>query len=433
MERRAFLGALAAVPLASAAAPQALLDDGGWCWFEDERSLVIGDTVVFGTVATGYKDPAIAGQIRVTQHNWKTGKSSTFVLHDPARDVNPKQWIDDHNSPAFLRRPDGRLIAFYARHGTRNEIHYRLSTRPDDASAWEPERIFIPSESSRVTYSNLFYLAKEKRTYDFFRGIHNSYKPSYAFSDDLGETWKPGGVVINVPHTVRHRPYAKYCSNNTDTVHIAYTEGHPRDFDNSIYHVFYRDGRLHRSDGTPIRSLAEGLKSPDEGTRLFAGNADAVAWTTDFHLIGQNQLLLVYTVQVDRAGQDHRFRLAHFDGKQWHDHEIAKAGTRLYPGEDDYTGLAALDPAAPNTLFISTNVDPATGRPTPHREIYRGRTRDFARVDWSPVTANSAADNLRPMIPIAPGRERTLLWLRGQMRTYTNYSFEVVGFKEPRT
>lgn len=436
LTRRCFLSALA---VANANAPVTLLDDGGWCWFEDERALIVGNNLIFGTVATGYRDPQLAGHIRATQFNLDTRQSVTTTLHSPASDPNPKQWIDDHNSPAFLHRPDGKILTMYARHGTANQLHYRVSTRKDSAAAWRPEKIFVPSQASRLTYSNLFYLSQEKRVYDLFRGYDDSYKPSYAFSGDLGETWSPGNVFINVPLQFRHRPYAKYCSNNTDTIHIAYTEGHPRSFDNSVYHIFYRNGQLHQSNGTPIRALTEGLHSADEGTRIFQGAPGAVAWTTDFHLINGNQLLLIYTTQQDGAGKpdrhagfDHRFRLAHWDGSQWNDHEIARAGTRLYPGEDDYTGLAALDPHDPQTLFISTNVSPITGAALPHREIFRGRTNNYATFTWTPVTANSPADNVRPIVPIWPGRRRALLWLYGHMRTYTDYSFQVQGLFENR-
>ncbi len=440
LTRRALLAGAALAP-AAAASPQpvVLLDDGGWCWFEDERAIVTNGRLIFGVVSTGYRNPALAGHVRAVEYDLKSGRSIVSTLHDPAADTDPKQWIDDHISPAFLLRPDGRILTTYARHGTRNQIHYRISARPRSAARWQPERIFVPSEKSRVTYSNLFYLSAEKRVYNFYRGFDNSFKPSYAFSNDLGESWTPGGVVIDVPLQFRHRPYAKYCSNNSDTIHIAYTEGHPNAFDNSIYHVFCRNGQLHRSSGEPVRSLREGLRSPEEGTRIFQGGPNDVAWTTDFHITAQNELLLVYTVQKDGAGKprgqgglDHRFRLARWDGRQWHDHEIAPAGTRLYPGEDDYTGLAAIDPVDPTTLFISTNVHPATGASLPHREIFRGRTSDFASFRWTPVTENSAADNLRPIVPIWPGPRRALLWLRGEMRAYTDYSFEVVGLFENR-
>jgi hypothetical protein len=36
--------------------PVVLNDDGGWCWFQDERALVVGDRLVFGSVAAGRRD-----------------------------------------------------------------------------------------------------------------------------------------------------------------------------------------------------------------------------------------------------------------------------------------------------------------------------------------------------------------------------------------
>jgi hypothetical protein len=85
-------------------------------------------------------------------------------------------------------------------------------------------------------------------------------------------------------------------------VHLVYTEGHPRDFDNSLYHVYYRAGALHRSDGTAIRPLAEGLRDPVEGTRIFEGDARNVAWVADVELDAQARPFAAYSVQKDSAG-----------------------------------------------------------------------------------------------------------------------------------
>jgi hypothetical protein len=422
-------------------------DDGGWCWFEDERVIVHAGKLIIGTVA------GTTGNIDVSTYDLATGGKSRVTLHRPATEAERRRWRDDHNSPVFFVRPDGRMLSMYAQHSAENRIYYRISAEPNDATRWQDEQIFVPSGTSRVTYSNLHFLTAENgrkgRLYDFFRGLNDSFKPSYAYSDDFGQTWTTGHVFIDVPTQVKHRPYVKYASNGIDMVHMAYTDGHPRNFDNSIYHVFYRNGVLHRSDGTPIRSLKEGLRKPEEGTRVYAGDPANVAWISDVHVDPRNgHPFLVFSVQKDsaglpdgQAGEDHRFWYARETGGQWRTSEIAYAGSKLYAGEDDYTGLVTLDPHDPDTVFISTNADPVTGKPLiskadnqRHRELFEGRTRDGgATWRWTAITSDSTADNVRPIVPIWPGGKMALLWLRGKMRAYTDYNFAVVGMIRDRT
>lgn len=420
-------------------------DDGGWCWFEDERVLVHGGKLLIGSLASGARDPARRGAVEVTSFDLASGRKSVTTLRRGASDIERKAWFDDHNSPALLARPDGRILAMYSRHGNEEKIYYRISTNAS-GETWQDEQVFVPSAASRVTYSNPHWLAEENggrgRIYDFFRGLHNSFKPSYAYSDDLGQTWIPGNVFIDVPSKFRHRPYVKYASDGKQTVHIAYTDGHPRNFDNSVYHIYYRAGKLHRSDGAVIRSLSEGLRAPEEGTRIFQGDPNNVAWVSDLHLDAEGRPYLAYSVQKDSAGlparqggEDHRYRYARWTGKSWSGAEIAYAGSKLYAGEDDYTGNVALDPDDPDTVFISTNAEPSSGKPLlsradnqRHWEIFRGTTHDGGmHWSWTPVTRDSAADNIRPVVPKWDNRNRALLWLRGKMISYTNFNFEVVG------
>jgi hypothetical protein len=442
-------------PLATPVVPN---DDGGWCWFQDERALVVGGRLVFGSVAAGRSDPSRRGMVEATSVELATGVVARFRLS--ATPVEKAGRYDDHDTPAFVVRGDGRLLAAWAGHGYDNRILSRVSLRPGDATAWSDERPFVPSLASRVTYSNLHRLAGERgRIYDLFRGLDNRFKPSVAWSDDEGESFKSGGVVIDVPAAFRlapgsqeairrgHRPYVKYASDGKETVHFAYTEGHPRDFDNSLYHGYYRDGALHRSDGSAIRPLAEGMRDPVEGTRVFHGDPANVAWAIDLELDAEGRPFVAYSVQKDSAGlpqgqggSDHRYRLARWTGKTWNDCEIAFAGSRLYAGEDDYTGGVALVPGDPARVFISTDADPVTGVPLVsaadgqrHYEVFGGTTTDEGRSwRWQPVTRDSTLDNLRPIVPRTEKSDELLLWLRGRYRSYTDYDLEVVGLLPPR-
>jgi hypothetical protein len=234
----------------------------------------------------------------------------------------------------------------------------------------------------------------------------------------------------------------KYASDGESAIHLLYTEGHPRNYDNGLYHVLYRAGSLHRSDGSPIASLSVGLARPELGTRIFAGGPDHVAWSCDLELNQDGQPSAVYSVQMNSAGvppgqggEDHRYRYARWDGTTWHDYEVAYAGSRLYPREDDYTGLICLDPDNVNHVYLSTDADPETGKPListadgqRHYEIFHGTTTDGGRTwTWIPITSNSTLDNLRPIVPRWDKQHTALLWYRGKYHTYTHYETEVVA------
>jgi len=416
--------------------PISLDNDGGWCWFEAPRAVFQGNKLIIGSVSSGWSVAARKGDTNAIVHDFTTGQTTTVELYNQLEE-------DDHDAPAFLIRPDGRILSLFAKHGTEDHFYFTTSGANDPLS-WTLTKTYTPTTATQLTYSNLYLLtAESNRIYDFYRGLDASYKPSYAYSDDLGQTWHSGNVIINVPSTgTLQRPYARYVSNGADTVHITYTEAHPRDYDNSIYHIYYKGGTLYHSDGTAIHPLTQGLAMPNEGTRIFQGDANNVAWTVDVILDPATaRPHVIYSVQVGSAGlpqgqggDDMRYRYARWDGTAWRDRQLAYAGTRLYSGEDDYTGLAVLDPTDPTVVYISTNANPTTGAALMstadnkrHWEIFRGNTTNAGDTwTWTPVTMNSTLDNLRPIVISDGGARKVLLWLRGTYRAYTDYQQQVL-------
>lgn len=438
------------------ARPVTLKRNGGWCWFQDERVIVAGGKLVFGSVAGTNGAGSDRGDVEVTAVDLQTRDQQSFKLH-------PRFQSDDHDVPALLELPDGRILATYQTHGGAPEIsgtdlmRWRRTARPGDVSEWSEEQT-LPVGAS-VSYSNLFKLGSEDgRIYLFHRGF--GFNPNYLISDDDGLTFRYGGRLLTWPKPVGNpgytgidggRPYVKYAQQGQDTVHVVTTEDHPRAFDNGIYHGFIRSGKWHGSDGREIAPLSQTRETPMKPTDLtcvFRGDADHVAWMCDMHLDRDGHPHILFSVQrggsADRGqrkagsdGQDHRFHHARWDGTKWLVHEIAHAGRRLYSGEDDYTGLGAIVPHEPATVFISTDAHPDTGAPLVsatdgrrHWEIFRGLTKDAGTTwTWSPVTQNSTADNLRPIVPISPDSagHPIVLWLRGSYRSYTDYELDVVG------
>jgi hypothetical protein len=459
----AFLLALAGILTAAGGAPAAekpanyvagsliqLDDNGAWSWFMDERAIVDRGKLIVGSVRSlgafdAHQDNPDWGNVEISVYDIATGEARHVVLHRHFEQ-------DDHDAPAFLVLPDGRYLAVYTKHGVEHKIYYRFLA-PGDPFTWSDARIFeTPTNSKKPaadtdTYSNLFRMPGG-RIYNFFRGINHD--PNYMFSDDDGKTWTYGGHWLHGKGG--YSPYLKYAYDGRQTIHFIATEDHPRNFDNSIYHGFLRDGEIHYSDGRVLGKLSTSTEAPLatwDLTRVFAGDPDNVAWTVDIELDNEEHPYIAFSVQKDgrglpprQGGMDLRYYYGRWDGTAWHVHEMAYAGTRLYPYEDDYSGLAALHPNDPDTVFISTNADPLTGKPLVsaadhkrHYEIFRGETSDRGMTwRWQPITANSTVDNLRPLVPKWKDARTALVWMRGPAYIYNhgNWTTAVVALILPR-
>ncbi|MCA4133396.1 BNR-4 repeat-containing protein [Arthrobacter sp. M4] len=425
-------------------APLTLNDNGAWCWFQDERALIdpSNKTLLIGSVAApeGPGGGQRGGNIEVAVLNLVTGERAVHVLHQQLES-------DDHNAPALLIRTDGRYLAMYAKHKTDNYSRWRVSTRPHDASEWEPEQVFDWTELADgrgATYSNLHRLEAESRTYNFVRAINDD--PSIMASADDGQTWTFGGKLFTRPKIGYVNGYTRYASNGTDRIDLITTDHHPRDFNNSIYHGYIQDDALHTANGTVVNKpvfSSQGINQSALTTIFSAGmelDGDILThgWTTDLRRNG-NQLAAVVSCRANDVNgplqrvqrldvDDHRLLYARFDGGTWVLHPLAVAGPALLPHEQDYTGLAAIDPYDLDHVYISAPIDPRTGQGTEHYEIYSGRTSDGgASWQWEAVTEGSTVDNLRPIVVPGDPSVHAVCWFRGSMRSSQAYNAEVVG------
>src|SRR5437868_4023589 len=102
----------------NSADPRTLNPNGGWCWFQDERAIVHGDQLFFGSVASP------GGDVNITSVDLTSGESRTTTLHERLQ-------CDDHDAPALLIRKDGQLLAIYSRHSNDNLIRWRVGSQPE--------------------------------------------------------------------------------------------------------------------------------------------------------------------------------------------------------------------------------------------------------------------------------------------------------------
>jgi putative BNR repeat neuraminidase len=424
-----------------------LNDNGAWSWFMDPRAIVDNGRLIVGSVrAVGKFENAAAqdwGNVEIAVYDIATGKTDTTVLQ-------PHFEQDDHDAPAFLARPDGRYLAMYSKHAAERKMYYRIS-EPRNALAWGPTlSVETPGSEAKFagdndTYANPFRLPNA-RIINFFRGLH--HEPNYMISRDYGQTWTYGGHWLYGKGG--YSPYLKYAYDGKDTIHFVATEDHPRNFDNSLYHGYLRDGVIFQSNGARVGALSTSMEASIatwELTKVFQGNPDNVAWMIDLELDRNDHPYVLFSCQIDgrglprgQGGMDLRYHYARWDGKAWREEEIAHAGSRLYAGEDDYSALGALDPNNPNIVYISTNADPVTGVPLisaadhqRHYELFRGvRDERSSKWNWTPFTHNSTADNLRPIIPKWSDPRTALVWMRGAyMNNHGEWNTAVVAVIVP--
>jgi hypothetical protein len=409
-----------------------LTDNGAWSWFMDPRAIVDQGRLIVGSVrANGrFADTNLPGwgNVELSILDLKFRSVTHVILAEHFEQ-------DDHDAPGLLVLPDGRYLSAYSRHNVERKMFFRISVRPGDPFEWGPEKVFVTPGSdapafhgNNVTYANPICLPGESnRIYLLHRSVNED--PNYLISDDNAETWRYGGHVLI--GRGGYAPYLKYASDGRDTIHFVNTEDHPRNYDNSLYHGFIRGGKIHFSDGRVAADLStttNGSLKAWELTKIFQGDANNRAWMADIRLDEKQRPVVLFTVHKNGAGQkrgeggeDHRFHFARWDGTAWHEAEIAYAGQRLYAGEDDYTGLGAIDPQDVSRLIISTDADPLTGNPLisqtdkrRHHELYIGRTRDAgATWSWKPLTRDSRTDHLRPLLVNYPGDKSLLVWMRG--------------------
>jgi hypothetical protein len=404
---------------------------GGWCWYQDER--VIVDTDANRLVVSSVQ----SSSVHIVHWDVAAGRGTTHTVD------NALPYTDDHDVPAIVKTKDGGYAAMWAGH--RNDCYSRTSYF--SGSSWSNKSNFNWSPhgcttggDGMITYANAWCIGDT--LYSYVRSVDTS--PNYLRSDDHGRTWNFGGRLTSTPRVGYVAGYYKYWGNNVDRIDFLGTEAHPRDEDNSLYHGYIQDGRIHKSDGTVVDNdfTDRNANEVTEYTQVFrtgssvGGVALNHAWNADLVRYDDGTIAATWTARVvgtSTSDPDKRLMYARFTGGSWTLTYLARAGTKLYDSEQDYTGLGALDPDNPEVIYISTPFDPRTdeGSFTGKKEIWKGVTCDGgASFEWVPVTANSSMDNLRPVVPKWDGTHRALLWMRGTYTSAQSYNTAIVGLVE---
>lgn len=394
---------------------ETLSNDGAWCWFSDPRAVQINDKIYAGWVAAN-------GSIMVASHNQTTGETKEV-------NISPEFDKDDHANPSFLVLPDKRLMVFFSAHSRLGKgeeepaITYATTTNPEDISSWETQKRLTKNAEGpmKFCYSNPVMLSKENnRIYLFWRG--GDFKPTFAYTDDFGQTWSEVHSLVKSFSDNGKRPYVKISSNGIDEINFAFTDGHPRNEPlNSIYYLKYKAGKFHKADGTVVGTM-ESLpirhgdcdvvySSPDEFKESH--NASR-AWIWDIAEDEKGNPVMVYTRLPEES--KHQYYYARWDGSKWVNSKISEAGSwfpryhktkETREPEPHYSGGIYLDHENTNIVYYSRPVGDVF-------EIFKSESLDSGKT-WTEtaITSNSDKDNVRPYAIRGAGKDakNQILWM----------------------
>lgn len=327
----------------------------------------------------------------------------------------------------------------WAKHANEKKHYYSISSTTN-YTEWGTKQEFVHAykENKGVTYMNLYYMENEKLLYNFFRD-GPSFNPTFITSTDFGKTWSSNSShFIEDAVEGRQRPYARYFQKDENTVGISFTDGHPRQYGNSLYYAEFSNGSFFNVDGSKIKDFEGPLKTT-EAEKVYKGSETKTklkgfesvpnsAWSCATGKDADNNPHMGYSLYLSNS--DHRFRIASWNGSKWIDREIAYGGKCLYTMESSYTGLMAFDPEDVSQVYISTDVDPSIGKDLGGlHEIYTakiGLNDDVLTIKWEAVTSNSKYRNIRPIVVAGEGH-KVLLWLNGPWNSFVNYEADVKG------
>jgi len=384
---------------------QVVAKDAAWCWFSDPRAVYhkgLHEKIYFAYINS-------RGDVMIGSRDAKSKQVDSFILHRALQ-------VDDHNVPSILFLPDGRILVFYTEHNGR--FFMRKSKHPENILEWEEERT-IPFGGKRITYSHPIMLKGEKnRIYMFWRG--SDWRPSFSYSDDLGDTWAPSAALIESKGK-KNRPYLKVSSNDVDRIDFTFTDGHPGvEPTNSVYHIYYERGTFYQTNGEPIAAINELPIAHHLVRKVYDGTKNNVrAWIADIALDKHRRPIIAYTRYPQDT--DHRYHYAYWDGAKWRDEEICKGGGWMpvvNPGEKvrepHYSGGLCLNHQNPANVYLSRPIDQVF-------EIEHWEKRKHSWVT-TPLTAGSGESSMRPYVVVGtPKKDTVVLWMSGLYRHYTQF------------
>jgi hypothetical protein len=311
---------------AAAVAVDRELGAGSWSYFGDPRAISHDGHTFTGWIST-------TGNVWVARCTAGGTLTKRLLFRGLGR--------DDHNNPSLVFRRDGHIVVFFCPHsghqlpppGIRSVMRYKVSLHRHSIEGFGRVRTVPTNVPGGLGYTYPNPIQLRDKLWLFWRG--GNWNPTFSYTEDY-LTWVPARELV--VHGGGERPYAKYVGDGNRRIHGIFTEGHPRNFRNSLYYVRYEAGVLYTVDGRRIGSLESVPLHTSQLDRVYKFSASGGrAWSHDIALTAEGRPRIVYTRRVNDRDT---FYYAYHNGERWISHKIVGAGA----GRNFFTsGGASLD------------------------------------------------------------------------------------------
>ncbi len=407
-----------------------ITNEGAWCWFADPRALHYENkSGTINATYIGYID--VHGNIKATQHNFKTGETAEVLIRSYFQP-------DDHNNPSFLVLPDERIMIFYSRHTDEAYFYYRVSQKPGDITSLGAENKIETNYST--TYPSPFILSDDPtHFYLCWRGI--KWHPTIArftLPDNMDQVHLEWGPYLMIQSTAA-RPYCKYYSNGKDKIYLAYTTGHPdNEYPNYLYfnYIDINTYQLKDIEGAVLSTIEKGphfVNKTDYPTQHPAAVVDCTSdkrnwvWQT---VIDKDGFPAIAMVQINKDKSDHNYYYAKWTGTNWRKTFIANGGGHFHQSEEIelcYSGGMTIDDSKPNEVYCSVPI--SVNSSTVYEIVKYTLNSNGVLISSKPITHNSEHNNARPLIiNNSSNTPLRLVWMNGNYYDWMVSSFKPQGF-----
>jgi hypothetical protein len=410
--------------------------DGMWTWYGEPKAVYYEGTHKRTYMCWNTR----SGAKGVGWYDHETG--DTFTTFTPKMPYNGS----DHNHPAIIMRPDGRMLIFCTGHDG-GEVTEYITKNPEDITSWDGP--YYPGGNGGYCYCNAVFLKNEGikgRFYIFYRdntpvgaGDPLNYCPAFCTSDDWGVTWS-GKTRLYAYVGSAYKPYLKYASDGLSEIHIC-IEFQNREGDGKgrpDYFMKYKNGTFYNADNTVITTID---KLPVLNTQLdtifypYTYGAGFSNTCCDI-AIDQNHNPVILFASFQGATL-YEYWYMRWTGTSWYKRPLINSGAYRGAQSGFFAGLT-LDHENPSILYMCRQLLRPSGTPfnlmdtstanyktlkstawvtaDPVHELDRWTTPDGG-ITWDSlaITRGSLNKNMLPCVPRnhKPNGKVDCMWLNG--------------------